>query len=143
MNRAQKIAVFNLVVFGTASLLAAVAMVILYHLYGWPKAADGLGFLGIGGITGFSRLIFKKDAGAVIFDERDKLIHRTAALAGFVCSNVWFSIALVAPVVIYGSTARIEARWPLLFFIIGAILITETVRSITLLVLYGRSDKNE
>ncbi|MHB0945627.1 MAG: hypothetical protein ACYC3B_00460 [Sedimentisphaerales bacterium] len=142
MNRMQKIAVFNLVVFGSSLLLTIVAVITLYCFWGWPKASAGLGFLGFAGLGGFSPLIFKKDHGAVTFDERDKLIHRTSALAGFACSYGWFCAASMIPFFLYGPRMQIEVRW-LAWLPLGGLFIVETVRSITLLAMYGRGGRNE
>jgi hypothetical protein len=136
MNRTQKDAVFNLVVFSIAALITTAAIITLYCLFGWPKAALGLAFLSIGGLGGLSPFIFKKDAGAVTYDERDKLINRTAALGGFAASYVWFCLSGTALVNLCEPMILKSFGLPLMIF--GGLLVVFIVRSIMLLVLYGR-----
>jgi len=141
MNRAQKIAVFNLVVFSSVSLITAVAVTILYYIWGWPEAARGMGFVGLGGLAGLSPLIFKKDPGTVTFDERDKLIHRTSILAGFAMSYLWF--CLTGTVFAFLFEPLLFKRLGLPIMIFGGAFVVGIVSSVVLLILYGRSDKNE
>ena len=140
MNRAQKIAVFNLVVLGTASLLTAIAIITLYYRVGWPKAAAGLAFIGIGGLGGFAPLIFKKDPGAVAYDERDILINRTATLGGFAVSYLWFCLSGTAFVMLL--TPELLKKFGLPLMIFGGMFVVWIVHSIMILVQYGRGGDN-
>jgi hypothetical protein len=90
MNRIQKISWLNIICCGTALILSSVSVAILFYFFGFPVASAGLGFLGISGFTGLGAVIFKKDPGAVSFDERDHLINSKAARAGFVLSYLVF-----------------------------------------------------
>jgi len=83
MNKAQKMAWLIVIMILLAVLLSGVAVGILYVKLGTPMALAGLGFLGIAGFGGLGPLIFRKDEGSVTCDERDRLIHRRAALCGF------------------------------------------------------------
>jgi hypothetical protein len=141
MNRAQKIAVFNLVVFVSASLITAVAVTILYYIFGWPAAARGMGFVGLGGLAGLSPLIFKKDPGTVTFDERDKLIHRTATRIGFVSSYLWFCLTGTIFAVLFEPALFKRLGLPIMIF--GGAFVVGIVSSMVLLILYGRSNSNE
>ncbi|MGB8226002.1 MAG: hypothetical protein WCE45_03910 [Sedimentisphaerales bacterium] len=141
MNRAQKIAVYNLVVFGTALLLATVAIIILYCLFGWQIATAGMAFLGIGGFGGLAPFIFKKDAGKVTCDERDILINRTAALGGFVTAYLWF--CLVGTIFIFLFEPEVLKRLGLPVLIFGGGFVVWIVHSIMILVQYGRSKNYE
>ncbi len=141
MNRTQKDAVFNLIVFSIAALITTATIITLYCLFGWPKAALGLAFISIGGLGGLSPFIFKKDAGAVTYDERDKLINRTAALGGFAASYIWFCLTGTAFVMLLTPELLKSFGLPLMIF--GGLLVVFIVRSIMLLILYGRCDKGE
>ncbi len=62
MNRAQKIAWFNLIVLLTALGLSTIAIGVFYFIVGLPmrRALGGLGFIGIVGLTGLSPILFRK-----------------------------------------------------------------------------------
>ncbi|HBG28439.1 MAG: hypothetical protein A2Y10_10930 [Planctomycetes bacterium GWF2_41_51] len=140
MNRIQKMAVFNLITFGIASVLTIIAIAVLYNLFGWPKARVGFAFISIGALGAFSPLIFKKDSGAVTFDERDKLINRTAALGGFVASYLWLCLAGTAFLMLFSPEDLKEFGLPLLLF--GGMVIVYIVSSILILIQYGRNRVN-
>ena len=141
MNRAQKIAWSFVVTISIAFLLSCIAIAILYIKVGMPKALAGLGFMGIAGLGGFSPLIFRKDTGKVIFDERDKLIKRRAALAGFGASYLFVGLACMIPFSILGPKASISVTWlPNIFMGTGLSLFFVT--SVAVLVQYGRGGKD-
>ena len=144
MNRWQKIAVFNLVVVGITILLMAGAVASLYLHYhlSWHKAARGLLFIVVAAIAmGLAPLIFKKYPGAVAFDERDKLICRTAGLSGFAAAFLWFCMTGSGFAFLLEPEIFKTLGLPIMIF--GGAFVVFIVRSITLLILYGRSDKNE
>ncbi len=92
MNRAQKIAWFNLIVIAASLTISGAAVGILNILYGMPTALGGLGFLGIGALVGLSPFLFRKKPGQFDFDERDQLIRlRALFFASFV--SLWCLIA--------------------------------------------------
>jgi len=136
MNRIQKIAVYNLVVFSITSLLTTTAVIILSVTIGWPKASAGLACLSIGAFGAFSPLIFKKDPGAVTFDERDRMLNRTAALGGFAASYLWFCLTGTAFVMLLSPELLKNFGLPLMCF--GGMFVVYIVHSIIVLVLYGR-----
>ena len=141
MNREQKVAWFIVINFTIAIIISLTAFVILYVKVGTPKAFAAIAFLAICAISGLSPLMFKEDKGAVVRDERDKTISRYAALAGFGSSYLFVGLACMLPFSIMGYDATISVSWlPNIFM--GAGLTLFYVRSITLLVLYGRSGKN-
>ena len=82
MNRAQKMAWYAIITISIAVILSVVAFGILTYFYGPKKGMAGLAFLGLVGFVGLAQLIFKKDKG-VQADERDILIQKKAAFAGF------------------------------------------------------------
>ena len=90
MNRMQKISWLTVICCGTALILSSVSIAILYPLFGLPVASSGLGFLGIMGFSGLGPVIFKKDPGAVSFDERDRVIHLKAVRVAFGSAYIIF-----------------------------------------------------
>jgi len=137
----QKIAVYNLVVFGTASLLTTIAIITLYHFLGWPRATAGLGFMGISGFAGFSPFLFKKGPEKVTCDERDVLINRTATLCGFAASYLWFCLAGTAFVMLLSP--ELLKRFGLPLMILGGMFVVVIVHSIMIFAQYGRSRDND
>jgi len=102
-----------------------------------PKALAGLGFLGITGLGGLGPLIFGKDKGKVMCDERDRLINYRAALAGFGAAYIVTGLMCMLPFFILGYEATISITWlPMIFVAPGLTLFF--VHSIAILVQYGR-----
>ena len=142
MNRVQKIAWSFVVTISVAFLLSCIAIAILYFKVGMPKALAGLGFMGIAGLAGFSPLIFQTENGKVTLDERDRLINRRAALAGFGTSYLLVGLACMIPFFIFGPKASISVIWlPYIFG--GAGLSFFFVHSAAILVQYGWTGKGE
>jgi len=136
MNRLQKIAWSLVITISTGFIVSCIAVAILYVKVGMPKAIAGLAFMGIAGFGGFSPLIFPKDKGKVAFDERDKLIKRRSALAGFAASYLFVGLACMIPFSILGPKASISVTWlPNIFT--GAALSAFFVTSVAILVQYG------
>ena len=141
MNRVQKIAWSLVITISLGFILSCIAVAILYVKLGMPKALAGLGFMGIAGLGGFSPLIFREDKGKVTFDERDKLIKRRAALAGFATSYLFVGLACMIPFSILGPKASISVTWlPNIFM--GAALSAFFVTSVAILVQYGWGGKD-
>ncbi|MCK4501350.1 hypothetical protein KAU11_12690 [Candidatus Babeliales bacterium] len=141
MNRVQKIAWSLVITISLGFILSCIAVAILYVKLGMPKALAGLGFMGIAGLGGFSPLIFRKDKGKVTFDERDKLIKRRAALAGFATSYLFIGLACMIPFSILGPKASVSVTWlPNIFM--GAALSAFFVTSVAILVQYGWGGKD-
>ena len=141
MNRARKIAWSLVVTISLGFILSCIAVAILYVKIGMPKAIAGLAFMGIAGLGGFSPLIFRKDKGKVTFDERDKLIKRRAALAGFAASYLFVGLACMIPFSVLGPKASVSVVWlPNIFA--GAALSAFFVTSIAILIQYGWRDKD-
>lgn len=138
LNREQKMARFVIINFTVAIVLALIACGLIYLKTGsLEKASAGIGFLGLCGISGFTPIMYRQDAGAVDCDERDVLINRKAAVAGFAMAYLFVGLACMLPFTIMGSEATIQVTWlPLIFA--GAGILNFYVHSITLLVLYGR-----
>jgi len=142
MNRAQKIALSLVIIISAGFILGCISFAILYVKIGMPKAIAGLAFMGIAGLGGFSPLIFRKDKGKVTFDERDKLIKRRSALAGFAASYLFIGLACMIPFFIRGSKASISVSWlPNIFA--GTTLSAFFVTSVAILVQYGWRNEGE
>jgi len=137
MNRIQKISLWMIVFITIAVICAATAVIILYGKYGMPKAAAGLAFLGIAGLAGIGPAVFRKDAGANVPDERDRLISKNAATAGFATAYAVTGFACMLPFSLLGPKASIEVTWlPLIFA--GAGLSHFFAYSAAILIQYGR-----
>ena len=127
---------------GTALILSAMAITILYSIFGFPVAWAGWGFMGITGFGGFAPIVFKKDPGPIQADERDQLINMKAAVASFGLSYGVFGL-LCMGIWVYRYSQSIETisihLLPLLF---GAAGITVYLtHAITILILYGKDNK--
>jgi predicted membrane channel-forming protein YqfA (hemolysin III family) len=141
MNRAQKIAWSLVIAISLGFVVSCIAVAILYAKVGMPKALLGFGSMGIAGLGAFSPLIFKKDKGKVTFDERDRLIKRNAALAGFGASYLFMGAACMIPFYVLGPNGVISVRW-LPYIFVGAAISSFFVHSVTILAQYGRRNKN-
>ena len=141
MNRVQKIAWCFVIIIPLGLILSGVTITVMYFKVGMPRALAGLGCMGICGLAGFSPLIFKKDKGRVICDERDKKINRIAALAGFGASYLIIGLACMIPFFILGPRASVSVVWlPCIFG--GAGITMFLVHSIAILIGYGRGTKD-
>lgn len=141
MNRSQKIAWFLITVLSVTIVLTLAAFGILYARFGMPVALAASGFMGLSGLAGFAPVIFKKDEGAVDFDERDKLINMRSALAGFGFSFLFVGLACMVPFFVFGPQASMQVFWlPLIFG--GAGITVYIVHSVAILVQYGRGGAN-
>ena len=144
MNRAQKMAWFNLTVIAISLVISGTVIAIMATKVGMPRALGGLGFLGLCGLMGFEPVLFRKKRGqsTIDFDERDLLIGKKAALGAFTVSYVYFvSICMIIWFVVgSGGVIRVVAL-PLI--VVGGFIISQLVRSVAVLVQYGRGEKNE
>ena len=137
MNRAYKIARFTVIVILTSCALSGTAFLILYFKLGLFKVLVGLAFMGICGLLGFSGLIYKKDEGKVVCDERDVEINRRAALAGFCAAYLVTGLACMLPFFVLGHRGSISVQWlPMIFM--GAGLSHYLAHSIVILEQYGK-----
>jgi len=139
MNRWQKIAVTVLVVSLLGLFLGIIVILMRHFIPGFPKTAVAFGsiILAFGVIVFVSR--FKKDNGAVTFDERDKLIERNARLAGF--GAVYLIVILISYIPIgIAPEAKIPTKW-FPFLLPLAVLCQCFAQSLTTLIQYGRVSK--
>jgi len=141
MNREQKVALSLVVTTLAAAVASTVAILVLYRRVGMPEALKGLAFMGFSGLGCLSIFIFKKEKGKVTFDERDKLIQKRAALAGFALAYLFVGLACFIPFYVMGRQALISVRWlPRIF--IGACITHLFFYSITILCEYGLGRNN-
>ncbi len=137
MNRAQKIAWLFVITISLAVVGSLAAFAILYIKVGMPKALASLALIGIAGFGGFGPIVFPKDKGKITCDERDTLINRRAAIAGFGASYLVAGLACMLPFFILGPQATVAVWWlPNIFGAAGLTLFF--VHSVVILVQYGR-----
>ena len=143
MNRMQKMAWWMVGWILAGVVCAGVAFFVFYFKVGMPKAMAGFSFLAIAAMGAFSPLIFRKDKGAVQCDERDILISRRAAIAGFGAAYLFVGLACMIPFSVLGPEASISVTWlPLIFT--GAFLSSFFVNSLMILLQYGwKENKDE
>jgi len=141
MNRTQKIALTSLITSLLGLFLGITAIIMRRFFAGVPKIA--IAFLGAILACGVILLIsrFKKDKGAVTFDERDKLIEKNAHFAGF--GAVYLLVILVSYLPLgIAPEARIPTTWfPFLFPV--AVLCQAFAQSLSTLIQYGWANKGE
>jgi len=142
MNRAQKIAWFNLIVIVASLDISGTAIGILTIVYGMPKALGGLGFLGILGLIGLSPILFFKKQGQLGFDERDLLIYNRASLVAYSLFWVFFTAACMVPWLVFERGARIPVV-VLPCMLAGGFVIVQLIQSIAILIQYGWRNKGE
>ena len=140
MNREQKVALSLVVTTLVGVVTSIVTILILSRRIGMPEALKGLAFMGLSVLGSLSIFIFKKEKGKVTFDERDKLIQKKAALAGFALGYLFVGLACLIPFYI-NRQALISVRWlPRIF--IGGCITHLFFYSITILCEYGLGRKN-
>lgn len=142
MNRAQKIALYNLIIITASLTITGATIVILSIVHGMPKALGGLGFLGIAGLIGLTPVLFRKRRGQPVFDERDMQVYRRATLVAYSTFWILFTAACMIPWLVLerGTTIHIVV---LPFMLAGGFIIVQLIQSIAILVQYGRGGKDE
>ena len=144
MNRAQKIARFNLIVILIALSLSTIAVSVLYFVVDLPmrRALGGFGFIGICGLMGLSPLLYKKKGDKVCFDERDLMILRMASLVAY--SIFWFLFVLAAmiPFFVLGPKGTVSVTY-LAAMVFGGWIIVVLVQSVITLGAYGSGVKEK
>ena len=142
MNRVQKIARWTLIWAAIALGLAAIAVAVLYSLFGFPIAYSGMAFLGLFGFVGIGSWIYPKEKGAVTCDERDRLINQRAALAAFGASYLVMGAGCMIPFFVLGYKAQIPVYWLPDIFMAGGITCF-VVHSVAILIQYGSDSRQE
>ena len=145
MNRIQKVAWFLVITFLAAVVVSCIAVLVFYFYFEirMPRAIAGLGFIGLAGFGGLAPLIFKKDKGAVTYDERDKIIHLNASRAAFgIFFIASYPLSFVAVPLLRGANGSISVKE--LWFLFGIASIPFwPAWSIMVLMLYGKDKSDE
>ncbi len=142
MNREQKISLTLVITFMLGLFLGIILIVMRLFDLGVPKIAFlfPVFIAGSGGIISIT--CFKKDKGAITFDERDKLIEKNANLAGFGAVYLYVIVMSFLPIGILGEKGSIPVTWcPVL--LIGAGFCQAFAQSIAILIQYGWGSKGE
>ena len=134
MNRAKKIAWFNLIIVVAGSA----AVVILAATEVVKLAAAGL--LVMGGLVGMSPLLFWKRRGRVEFDERDQLIQAETILIAACATCGYFLAMCVMPLFMMGPKGCVPMS-TLVGIAIGGVICFVTAKSISTLIQYRRGGK--
>ena len=142
MNRAQKIALYNLIVIMASLTFTGAAVGILAIVQGIPKALGGLGFLGILGLIGLPPILFFKKRGQLGFDERDLLIYNRASLVAYSLFWVFFTATCMVPWLVLERGARVPVV-VLPCMLAGGFVIVQLIQSIAILIQYGWRNKGE
>jgi hypothetical protein len=142
MNRAQKIALYNLIVIIAGLTLTGAAVGVLAIVLGMPRALAGLGFLGILGLLGLSPILFFKKRGQLSLDERDLLIYSKANLIAYSLFWVFFTVACMVPCLVLGLGAKIPIV-VLPCMLAGGFILVQLIQSIAILAQYGRTNGGE
>ena len=136
MNRVQKISSTMVITFSLGLFLGIILIIMRIFDVGIPKIAFlfPVFIAGSGGIISIT--CFKKDRGAVTYDERDKLIEKNANLAGFGAVYLYVILMSFLPIAVLGEEASIPVTWcPVL--LIGAGFCQAFAQSIAILIQYG------
>ena len=138
MNRQQKIAWFNLVAITLAFGLSVTTFCVGFFIFKAPvrQAAAGFGFMGIMGFIGLTPVLFKKDKGKVLADERDLAILRKAAVVAYSVFWVLFVAAAMIPWFITGPDGKITVNY-LPWMVFGGMFVVMLAQSLVTLSEYG------
>jgi len=142
MNREQKMALVCVICMSLA-ITAAFTVLLIHFLVGTPKAlyAAAIPWLGLP-LSGLICLFIPKDKGKVMRDERDLMIKKNAAHAGFIGAFLFTCFACMIPFFVLGPKAVISVKWlPQIWF--GTSIAQFFFYSLTIIVDYGRAGKGE
>jgi hypothetical protein len=142
MNREQKMA-WVCVICMSLAITAAFTMLLIHFLLGTPKALYAVVFPCVGApLSGLICLFIPKDKGNVTRDERDLMIRKNAAHAGFIGAFLFTCFACMVPFFVLGPKAVISVKWlPQIW--IGTFVAQFFFYSLTIIVDYGRDGKGE
>ena len=144
MNKAQEEAWFGLFLGVPLILIPGGVLVFISYDRGMPLAPlFMLAYLAsMSLLPWLARLFAYRNKKQITYDERDRLIEKRAALISYFFFWLYFVIALIIPWWITGS----EGSVPVIILpviLIGGLSIFVFIQSLTTIILYGRSDKNE
>ena len=142
MNKAQKIAWFNLVITAVLVILHASAFGIIALTGTLPRIVNSAGFFVVCGLIAVSALVFrrKQHSREVDFDERDKAIGKRAlVISYFLLWGLLVAGCAICPAVIGLDGAIPAYLLPLAVYTI--FIVTMFTHSLTILVQYGKERK--
>ena len=145
MNRQQKIAWFNIAVVAFAILLSGAGVLWLAVAWkaGFPGSLSASGLLSVVLLHLLGPAIFhkKKQAGEVLFDERDTQISERAILSGNIASNTFYVLAFLCALLVLGLQGQMRA-YVLGPIVCGAYCSSLLTQSLATLILYGRKPRD-
>ena len=118
--------------------VAVVCFLLLIPFVGAKRAVGGFGVFGLAGLT---PILFRKkrDSNEVAEDERDKAIAEKATLGGGISSYTAVVLVCMITWAVFKNQGKEVIGIGVLPHIVGvALTVLFTVRSITILILYGR-----
>jgi hypothetical protein len=137
MNRAQKIAWFNLIVIPLGS-----AMVLLTVFIELPDLVSAIGLVVVLVLVFTSPVFFRRKPGRISFDERDAIIYQRAMLIGL--SAAFGCIGGQILVKLMGIGLEGSARlYEVIGIYISGLICFIVAKSLTILIQYGRKLKGE
>ena len=142
MNREQKRALAILISMSLTIILAIAAVTMgILHVH-WLGILLLLSVVAVScaGAVAFFRL--RPNQGTVMFDERDKEIHKNASLTSFGIAYLFLMVASFAPAFIVGEKASIPVTW-LPWMFVGAGLCHAYAFFVSILIQYGRGGTDE
>ena len=145
MNRSQKIAWYQLYMVAAAAVLSAILTVHYVRKYeyeyleAWWVAMGYAVLLVV--LAALGPFIFRKKKGQIDFDERDLIIDRKASWIAFSSTYAFFILACMITWIVTGMDSLIPAYW-LPRLVLGAWITTIVIHAVTILVCYGRGDKD-
>jgi hypothetical protein len=141
MNREQKMA-WVCVVCMALALAVAITVFVINRIFGAPKAiyAAMIPCFSMG-LAGLLCLFVPKDKGKVIRDERDLMIKKNAAHAGFIGAFLFTCVVCMTTFLVLGHDASISVKWlPMIW--IGTSFAQAFFYSLTIIVDYGMGGKD-
>jgi len=142
MNRGQKMS-WVCVICMSLIFVIALTVLLMHFLVGTPKAlyAVAIPWFGLP-LSGLICLFIPKDKGKVTRDERDAMIKKNAAHAGFIGAFLFTCVACMTPFFVLGPKAVISVKW-LPHIWMGTFVAQFFFYSLTIIVDYGRTGKGE
>jgi hypothetical protein len=146
MNRAQKIAWFQLAVVGMAAVASTILMALFLgkYAYGFSEAWwIGSGYsVPVVALAIFAPVFIRKKKDQIDFDERDLMIDRKAMRITFATSYAFFVAVCMMTWVAAGFDKLIPAYW-LVRVVLGGWVTSVVAHALTTIVCYGWEGKGE
>ena len=141
MNRAQKIALFNIVVVILSLALSIMAVRMLAARCGFPDAYAGLALLGVCALVAVSPSMFKEDhLDDLFYLDMEKDIHRKSLVVAYGAFWIIFSAGCMIPALFLDPSTKLPAN-VLPMLLCASIITVIFVQSAATLVLYTTVDK--